>query len=166
MKNIKEFEAGKHNIRWISSDFKRYFPEGTEFTERSMGAFQKLPRSMNDAAIESELKPGLCELGDVLAFLDHASEECKDGNFNLFYTNDCVVGVYWDSFDGKWRVDAWGRDGDAWLQDSRVFSPATGSSVARSSAAEALRPSDTRYLEDRVRELEEWKVRVLTALNS
>ncbi len=166
MKNTKEFEVGKHNIRWISSDFRRHFPDGTEFAEKPLGVFQKLPRSMNDAAIESELAPGLCELGDVLAFLDQAPEECKDGNFNLFYTKDCVVGVYWSSFDGEWSVVAWRRRGVVWGRGGRVFSPATRSSVPQSSAAVALGPSEPRYLEERVRELEEWKKRVIAAINN
>lgn len=121
-----EFAVGKHGIGWISSIFQNHFKDN-KFEARALPAFQKLPRDMNDAAIESELKPRLCELGDILAFLDHAPEECKDGKWNLFYTPAFVVRVYWDAGRGAWFVDAWRRGGNEWLAGFRVFSPATGS---------------------------------------
>lgn len=44
------------------------------------------------------------------------------GYANLFYTPSFVVSVHWGG--GRWRVDSWGRDGDDWSADGRVFSPA------------------------------------------
>lgn len=135
MKKLKaslEFKIGKHNIGWVSSDFIKRF-ETVEFNINEKPPFQKLPRTMNDAEIELELKPGLCDLGDILAFMDNAPEECKDGNFNLFYTPSCVVSVFWDEFDGDWDVYAWRRDGFGWRAGKRVFSPAIKPSISESS---------------------------------
>lgn len=126
MKSTEEFVVGKHGIGWVDSDFKKRFPD-VEFPARHMPTFQKLGKRMSDAAIESELKPGLCELGDVVAFMDNAQEECKDGWANLFYTEGFVVSVYWDSGSGHWGVGTWRRDSDDWGGGSRGFSPATDS---------------------------------------
>lgn len=132
MKSTEEFVVGKHGIGWVDSDFKKRFPD-VEFPARhmptfQMPTFQKLGKRMNDAAIESELKPGLCELGDVIAFMDNAQEECKDDGWaNLFYTSDFVVHVYWDVGYGGWYVGAWQRDDIDWCVGRRVFSPATDS---------------------------------------
>lgn len=128
MKASNEFVVGKHGIgiEWINclnyNDFKKRFGD-TEFEARPMPIFQKLGHSMTDAEIESELKPGICELGDVLAFMDNAPQECKDGYVNLFYTNAFVVGVYWSDDDG-WDVDAEERSASTWGVSGRVFSPA------------------------------------------
>lgn len=119
-----EFQVGKHNIGWLDSDFHPLFPD-VSFEPRTLGTFQKLPRRMTDAEIESELKPGFCELGDIVAFMDNAPEECKDGRANLFYTPSFVVSVYWDSFDRGWRVRTCRRDDPGWSADVRVLSPAT-----------------------------------------
>lgn len=142
MNSQKEFAVGKHNIGWIDSDLKKRFSD-VEFKAKELPTFQKLPRTMTDAQIESELQPGVCELGDVLAFLDGAPEETKDGYWNLFYFTDVVVDVGWDSSDRRWRVDAWHRDGSEWDGDDRVFSPATkteklGTMILRNSDALTL----------------------------
>lgn len=134
-----EFEVGKHKIGYLSSTFKEAF-EGKSFQKKDVPKFQKLPRSMNDAEIESDLKPGFCELGDILAFLDAAPEECGDGKWNIFYSEAFVVDVYWFAGHGAWRVSAWGRDDGVWFADSRVFSPATESSDPGSSALERFVP--------------------------
>lgn len=105
-----------------------------------MPTAQVLPRNMIDAQIESELKPGYCTLGDVLAFLEEAPKKYKDGNWNLFYTPAFVVSVRWNG--DEWRVSAWGRDGRGWDADSRVFSPATNSKALKS------KPLDTLTLPD------------------
>lgn len=128
MKSSNEFAVGKHNIGWITSDFKKYFDD-IEFDVRAMPTFQKLGKTMKDAQIESELKPGFSELGDVVAFMDSAPEECKDGYANLFYFPSCVVDVSWVSFGRGWDVHSWGRGDSAWDAGERVFSPATGRSV-------------------------------------
>lgn len=97
------------------------------FKIHPMPTFQKLSRAMTDAEVEKELKPGLCELGDVLAFLDDAPKECKDGYWNFFYFPSCVVCVFWVSGLQEWYVDTWRRGGLGWVAGSRVLSPATGS---------------------------------------
>lgn len=145
-----EFQIGKHNIGYISSDFQNKFKD-TEFEAKQMPTFQKLPRSMNDLEIESELKPGLSELGDIVAFMDNAPEECKDGYWNLFYTESVVVRVSWDSYSRGWGVSARDRDAYAWSGGRRVFAPATNTSV--SSISES---SDTLSLEARVATIEAW----------
>lgn len=119
----KEFKVGANNIGWINDHFLEYVNKvDTQVERRPMPTFQKLSRAMNDAQIESELKPGFCELGDILAFLDNTPEECKDGYWNLFYFQNFVVSVYWDSGRGRWRVGGW-RRGEDWGDYSRVFSP-------------------------------------------
>lgn len=93
---------------------------------------------MTDAEIESELKPGICTIGDVLDFLKNPPEGSKDGNWNLFYLEHFVVGVRWGAWSGFWRVYAWRRgDNNEWDACDRLFSPATKSEALSSS------PSDT-----------------------
>src|SRR3990167_6749262 len=92
LKASDEFQIGKHNISWLDSDFIKHFGK-QEFEERDMPTFQRLLRNMTDAEIEGELKPGLCELGDVLAFLKNPPEGSKDSYWNLFYVGSCVVRV-------------------------------------------------------------------------
>lgn len=134
----KEFQVGKHSIGWIDSVFHERVGGKKEFSISSMPTLQKLDRDMTDAEIESELKPGICDLGDVLAFLDNAPKECKDGYSNIFYFSAFVVSVYWDSSGGGWGVDVWGRDDSGWSQGYRVFSPATGSLKLKSSESLTL----------------------------
>lgn len=135
MKVSQEFVVGSHKIGYVSSEFKKAFEE-KEFDEKKVPSFQTLGRYMTDAQIEFELKPGLCELGDVLAFIDNAPEECKDGNWNLFYTSAFVVVVGWGG--GGWGVGAWGRGGGGRGAGGRVFSPATVSSDSNVSSLESL----------------------------
>lgn len=124
MNSDKEFVVGQHGIGWIDSDFKKRFGN-VEFSERSTPTFQKLGKSMSDKQIERDLKPGLCELGDVVAFMDNAPEECKDGWSNIFYTEKFVVSVYCYGTYGPWGVCTWPRDSYGWGAGPRVFSPAT-----------------------------------------
>jgi hypothetical protein len=145
-----EFQVGKHNIGWLDSDFTKYFGE-SKFGKQSIPTFQTLPRQMDDSEIESELKPGLCELGDILAFLKNPPEKSKDGYANLFYTSSCVVRVRWHVDDRRWCVSTWRRDGSGWSAGRRVFSPATDSETL---GKQTLRPSDTLSLESRVKSLE------------
>lgn len=137
MKYDQEFVKGKHQIGWVDYIITRHF-KGSSFEDKIAPTSQTILRPMSDAEIESELKPGLCELGDILAFLDNAPEECKDGRANLFYFSAFVVGVYWHG--GGWYVDAWRRGAYRWDDDGRVFSPATGTSAP-------LASSDTLNLE-------------------
>ena len=90
-----EFVVGRHNIGYISESFKEYFYGADDFERKDKPKSQTLSRYMTDSEIESELKPGLCELGDVLAFLENPSEGSKDVYWNLFYFPSCVVYVFW-----------------------------------------------------------------------
>lgn len=118
----KEFKEGEHSIGYVSSTFEKEF-KNVEFEKCSVPTFQVLPRDMTDVEIESELKPGMCELGDLQAFLENPPKESKDGSYNLFYFKSFVVDVRW--LGAYWHVYAWGRDGGGWLAGDRVFSPAT-----------------------------------------
>lgn len=129
----EEIKVGKYDIGFVSSDFVERFGS-QKFASRTLGSFQRLPRAMSDAEIESELKPGLCELGDVLAFLKNPPEGTKDGNWNLFYTPAFVVYVRWYSGSSFWSVSTWPRDDIRWRGGGRVFSPATDSSSALNSS--------------------------------
>lgn len=141
LKASEEFVVGKHKIGYVSNDFKKYV-ESIEFEQGDKPTFQKLGKNMSDAQIESELKPGICTLSDVLAFTENAPEECKDGYFNLFYFEAFVVSVRWRSVDSEWRVGAWRRDGSGgWSGGSRVFSPATAPSAPMVSEPLALEHS-------------------------
>lgn len=152
MKASEEFVVGKHGIGWVDYDFKsRYGSESFE-PVATLGTYQTLPRYMSDKAIESELKPGICTLGDVLALLEGAPQESKDGNWNIFYVGAFVVGVRW--IDVAWYVGTWHRGDSVWYAGVRVFSPATGAQDL------VAGPSDSLTLEARVRALEEWQQRV------
>ena len=129
MKASEEFKVGKNNIGYVGSTFTSTYGK-KEFEERETPTFQKTPRSMTDAEIESELKPGFCELGDVLAFIKNPPEGSKDGWSNLFYFEDFVVFVDWSAYDRYWHVDAWYRG--EWGGDRRVFSPARSSNTQAS----------------------------------
>lgn len=148
MKVSEEFIVGKHDIGWISNDFKKAFKD-QEFESRETPTFQKLLRGMKDTDIEEELKPGFCELGDVVAFMDNSPEGTKDDWGNLFYLPSFVVRVGW--FDDAWDVGAWLRDEYAWRSAGRVFSPATHSE----SKSFALESSDTQSLLAIVLEIEQ-----------
>lgn len=103
---------------------------------------------MTDIEITKEFNVKDCEVGDVVHFLDTATEEQKDRNWNLFYFSDFVVGAGW--FGGGWNVRTWRRGHDGWDGDARVFSPAT-----------ALSNSCTHCtLETRILELEIFKKNV------
>lgn len=142
-----EFVVGQHNIGYVDSEFKHNFGE-VEFSEKKLGTFQKLPHYMTDSQIESELKPGTCELGDVFAFIKNAPEECKDGKYNLFYFSSFVVSVVW--VGGGWRVVAWFRVDVAWRGGLRVFSPATVTGNTVASNTVTLEPSVSKKMEYRI----------------
>lgn len=125
MKAKSEFKVGKHSIGYLYDSFTKRFGDETFEKVSVPPRAITLPRTMNDAEIESELKPGLCTLGDVLTVLDSTNETFKDGNWNLFYFPACVVLVGWGAGDRTWGVDGWGRGDDGWHGGGRVFSPAT-----------------------------------------
>lgn len=152
LKASKEFVVGKNKIGWINDRFNENFGK-VEFEAKPMPKFQKLGRYMTDSQIESELKPGFCDLGDILVFMENAPEECKDGRANLFYTPSFVVYVRW--FGSSWLVYAWKRDDNRWRADRRVFSPATD--------AVKTKPSDLGSFVPRA-EFDEFKRRVEAVL--
>lgn len=135
LKAKDEFIVGKHDIGWIDSDFKNRFG-GAKFEERALGAFAKLPRSMNGNEMITKRVVEECELGDVLALLKNPPEESKDGDYNLFVLSSFVVGVYWS--DSDWRVRTWDRGGYDWGSHDRVFSPATVSNPPGTEPSDAL----------------------------
>lgn len=134
-KASEEFVVGKHKIGWLYT-FDQFKDE--TFGKRPLPTFQKLPRNMTDAEIESELKVGICTLGDVLEFLDNAPEECKDGYANLFYLPSCVVFVRWRADNRGWLVNTWDRDDYRWGAGGRVFSPATDAEMLGAGRSDAL----------------------------
>lgn len=150
MKASTEFKIGKHNIGYVNSTFVSYFKDAS-FDKQPAPTFQKLLRSMTDVEIELELSPGFCALGDIIAFLDNAPEETKDGWANLFYMEPFVVHVYWHSGSRRWGVSSWDRNDDDWYDGGRVFAPATGSSSPVLSEA-----SETQALLPRIEKLEAW----------
>lgn len=131
MKTIEEFQVGKNNIGYISSLFFSHVPEYFEKVTEVRWSTTILSRTMTDTQIESELKPGTCTLGDVLAVIKSEDASFKDGYANIFYFPSCVVGVNWGGVE--WGVVDWGRGGGAWGAGSRVFSPASGRSDTVSS---------------------------------
>lgn len=137
-KASEEFKVGINEIGYVYSSFASRF-SGQEF-EMPIAApsSKKIPRFMSDAEIESEFKPGSCTLGDVLAVLRSDNPEYKDGNWNLFYFEACVVDVNWNSGRGDWSVSAWGRGGGKWGAGNRVFSPATDAEALGTMPSETL----------------------------
>lgn len=127
IKASDEFVIGKNDIVWMNDRFTELCAD-TSFKKKGEGQkYQTLLRAMTDAEIESELKPGICDLADVYTFLKNPPEGTKDGYSNLFYFPACVVGVRWLGYG--WYVLTWQRGGHRWGSDGRVFSPATGASV-------------------------------------
>lgn len=125
MKVSEEFVVGKNNIGWVDSDFKNEYKD-EEFEMGTVMKSTKLTKSMNDAEIIKEFGVEECTLGDVLATLNAATDDMKDGFSNLFYIkghSSHVVRVYW--YGGRWRVRAWDRRDISWYGGERVFSPAT-----------------------------------------
>lgn len=123
-KASEEFIKGKNNIGYVDSSFTIEFGND-ELGEGKVLTSQKLTRTMTDFEILSELKIQECTVADILATMNAASEDMKDGYSNLFYMKDHpsrVVRVRWHG--GEWDVDAWGRE-DVWDSGGRVFSLAT-----------------------------------------
>lgn len=151
MKTAQEFKVGKHDIGWISSSFFERLPK--TFTEKEMPRIETLTKDSTDAEIEET--HGLCELGHILAFLKNPPEGTKGGYFNIFYTESCVVDVYWSSGHSRWDVDTWYRGVDRWHAGHRVLSPATDT---KDTQKKTLGDFDALTL--RIEKLEKWKARV------
>lgn len=137
MKKVSEvFKVGKNKIGWVGSDFTKEFGKDDMPEMGVVLQSQKLTRSMTDSEIIKELGVQECTLADVLVTLESATEDMKDGYWNLFYIKghpSLVVRVYWLAEYGRWFVDVWHRDDHSWFGGLRVFSPAT---EARSLGAE------------------------------
>lgn len=94
----------------------------------------KLTKYAQDSEIEAELpEKHIFSESEVCALIaEFVSKQPKgeagtldnDGNWNLFYTPEFVVSVYWYSGGSEWSVRAWRRGSGGWDGGSRVFSPA------------------------------------------
>lgn len=139
MKTKDEFKVGKHGIGYIYSDFFDFVDRNSEFEKaENVGTFKKLEHNMFDHEIELQLKPVLLTLGDIVAFMDDAPEECKDGYANIFYLEGCVVRVSWSADGREWYVYAWRRCGDRLSAGGRVFSLATSSQTTSTELSDSL----------------------------
>lgn len=136
-KTSEEFAQRKNNIVYVSSSFTEEFGED-EILPGTVLKFTKLGKRMADSEILKEFNIQECTLGDVLATLNAAKEDMKDGYSNIFYIkgHSRVVHVHWSG--GGWGVDVWFRGVVAWRGGYRVFSPATD--------AVALNPLSLEYL--------------------
>jgi len=142
--STKEFAVGKNGISYVRDNFKEKF-YGMEFEEVSAEGIEvkKLPRDMNDTAIQAELRPNPITLGDLLAFLKDAPHEwyicyIKDERGVLWAVSAC-----WDSDSGGWGVGVRSVGYPSrWGAGSRVVSREFSDTQKRT-----LSPSDTLTLE-------------------
>ncbi len=132
----KEFYQDRKGL-FVFSSFKERVADKAEkvsSNEFPISSFD-LAKSASDEEIEKALPAEhLFSESDVCAVIAALIEKqpegekgalLNDGNWNLFYTKNCVVSVLWRSFRGGWGVRAWGRRGGDWGRGRRVFSPAT-----------------------------------------
>jgi len=159
MKTKDEFVVGKHNIDWVSN--LDCLPKTFEPVE-AMPTYQLLPRTMTDAEIERELQPRLCTLGDVLYFLEHAPQECRDDYCNIFYTASCVVYVRWHADYGEGYVGTWRRGDGAWGRGHRVLSSATDTEKLGNGHSDSMSLAS---LEARITKLEAWRGQISIAIS-
>lgn len=137
--NPKEYYKDRKGLVIWSSFVSRIVSKATAIkigTEFKVTTFD-LATSATDAQIEEALpakhifnEDEVCAVVADLINKQPGGEEGtlqNDGCANLFYTTDFVVRVLWDSWDGGWSVDAYGRVGSGWRVGVRVFSPATES---------------------------------------
>ncbi len=132
----KEFFKDREGLSVWSSFVDRVLvkAEAVEKEREFPISFYKLLEDSDDEAIEKALPENHIfsesEVSAIIAELISKQEKGEEGNLlnngyaNLFYTPSFVVGVYWDSFDGSWYVDAWHRGSRRWRAGRRVFSPA------------------------------------------
>lgn len=142
MKKVSDvFKVGENKIGWVDSDFTREYGNDAMPEFSAIIPFQKLTKSMKDSEIISELNIQECTLGDVIASINNATDDMKDGYTNIFYIKDHpshVVGVYWRSDRGEWSVFGWRRDFSSWYGGGRVFSPVTVSGSVSTLSSETL----------------------------
>lgn len=135
------FKVGENKIGWVDSDFTREYGNDEMPEFGAVISFQKLTKSMKDSEIIKELGVQECTLGDVLATLNSATDDMKDGYANIFYIKghpSRVVRVGWSDVGGGWRVLTWRRDVRDWLDGIRVFSPATVSGSVSTLSSDSL----------------------------
>lgn len=121
-----EFKKGENSIGYVDSSFTSEFGDKV-ITPGTVMQSVKLTKYMKDSEIIKEFNIQECTLGDVLATLNSATDDMKDGYSNIFYIkgHSRVVLVYWSDVGGLWGVFAWRRDDRDWVGGGRVFSPAT-----------------------------------------
>lgn len=120
---------------WISDEFKSRILTKAKPVE-NLDPLTLVSRELTKNAYDREITPELGEnyifdesevCARIAAMIDKqpngiAGDLLNNGYANLFYVAGCVVGVRWDGVGRKWRVRAWGLDGDLWGAGPRAFS--------------------------------------------
>lgn len=121
---------------YVDSDFTSRILSKTSIVPARDYSVQpwKLLSPANDATIESALPEQhtfdesavSAIIADLISKQPEGAEGAlaNDGSWNLFYTPEFVVYVFWYSYSRHWRVGAWDRYDDAWDGGYRVFTPA------------------------------------------
>lgn len=121
---------------WVSSGFTdKILPDAKEVDTGADFKIKpwKLVQDAADEQIEDVLGDAhifdVSTLCAVIANLIDQQSKGKEGTLlnngysNLFYTEKCVVYVYWSADHGEWRVRAWLRHDYEWIEGDRIFSP-------------------------------------------
>lgn len=149
MKKVNEvFIKDSHNIGWVDSDFTKEYGDEILKDQSQVLTFHKLTKSMNDSEIIKEFSIQECTLADVLATMNQATDDMKDGYANIFYIKghpSHVVSVRWS--DDEWCVFTWRRGGRTWSAGGRVFSPATEAKRIGALDSETLTLGPNKYVE-------------------
>lgn len=140
IKTLKEFDPkeyfkDKDNL-FVWSDFSERISSKAPIvaTEQEINVVSfKLLERATDEEIEKSLPEkhifSESEVCAIVAGLIDKQPKGEDGLLenngyaNLFYIASFVVRVYWRG--SRWYVHTWGRGGNRWLAERRVFSPAT-----------------------------------------
>jgi len=113
MKTKDHFKVGEHNIGWVSPSFLTNVPDGF-----SMGSVLGYTLTKESGSVSDTSQ---CTLGDIIATLDAATPEMKDGWGNFFLCGSVLVRVLWGDDRREWDVSDWSPDG-AVFAGRRVFS--------------------------------------------
>ena len=113
MKTKDHFKVGELNIGWVSPSFLTNVPDGF-----SMGSVLGYTLTKESGSVSDTSQ---CTLGDIIATLDAATPEMKDGWGNFFLCGSVLVHVLWDVAYQMWCVYDWDPDNDV-LAGRRVFS--------------------------------------------
>lgn len=125
-----------HKGLWVSSSFESRIRDnakeveaGKEFTIASF----MLNEYAADEAIEATLpKEHVFDQSDICVIIaamiakqpkDETGDLLATGDWNIFYTEACVVFLRWDAGLAEWDVSTWDRGDSVWDAGSRVFSP-------------------------------------------